>query len=135
MRLTIGASVTYGIVDGIGGHMGDAPEVVHTVLVGDILLATEDVDDGRVDLLELVLRRHRHTTDGLSGILHLEEAAVADHQRRDTWVCAVEECLQTAARHTCHADLLRVDLLIERRLRIGVLLLCPVDALYLLLGG
>ena len=37
--LTVGAAVAYGIVDGDGGYVADAVEVVHAVLVGDILLA------------------------------------------------------------------------------------------------
>ena len=84
-------------------------------------------------LLQFLLRRHGHSAHSLVSVLLVEEAAVADHQCCDTLVGAVEQGLQSAARHTCHADVLRVHLLVEGRLLVRILGDNPVDALYLLL--
>ena len=135
MGLTIGTTMTHGIVDGTGRHVVDTVEVVHTVLVGDILLATQQIHDRGVDLPQLLLRGHGHTTHGLTGVLLVEETAVADHQQFDTGVGAVEERLQATTRHTCHADAVHVDLLEEGRLGVSVLCEGPVDALDLLFGA
>ena len=114
VRLTVGAAVTYRKVGSVCGHVLNAVEVVHAVLVGDVFLAAEDVDDGRVNLLQLVLLRHGHVGHGTAGVLLLEESAVANHQRGDTFVGTVEECLQTAARHAREADFLHIYLIIIR---------------------
>ena len=110
-------------------------EIIHTVFVGDIGLTAKDIDNGRVDLLQFRLRRHGHSTHSTTGILAVEESAVAHHQSLDARVGTVIECLQTAARHTCGSDVLHVDLLVIWRTRISILRNHPVNRFYLLLGG
>ena len=114
MRLTIGATMTNGEIGSAARHMTNLLEVVHTILVGNILLATQDIDDAGVDILQFRLVGHRHTTDSLIAVAVLEETAVADHQRLDTWVGTVVERLQTTARHASHTDILHVNLVIIR---------------------
>ena len=133
MRLAIGTAVAHGVVDGAGRHVADAMEVVHAVLVGNVFLSPQDVDDGRVNLLQFLFRRHGHSAHGLVGILPVEESAVADHERLDAGIGAVEERLQATAGHAGEADVPDVNLLIQGRLRVGILRIGPVDALYLLL--
>ena len=115
--------------------MVDSVEVVHTVAVCNIRLAAKDVDNRGVNLLQFLLRGHRHTANSLSGILLVEESAVADHQRGDTRVGAVVERLQTTTRHTGNGNILRVNLLIVGRVLVRILSEGPVNGLYLLLGG
>ena len=114
MRLPIGATVTHGIIRCTGRHVVNPMEVVHAVLVGDVLLAAKDVDDWRVNLLQLRLLGHRHSTFCLSSVAVLEEAAVANHQRLDARVGTVIKCLQPAARHSCCANVLHIYLIIIR---------------------
>ena len=108
--LPIGAAMTYGVVGHAGRHMVDETEVVHTVLVGNILLATQDIDNRGVDVLELRLLGHGHAAHCLMGVGGLEESAVANHHRRDTFVGTVEERLQTSARHAGSTDVVQVNL-------------------------
>ena len=139
MRLVIGTAMTYGQVHCDGRHMLNTLEVVHTVGIGDIALTTKDVDNRTVDLSQLLLGNAGHTrhTTGIGATLValglLKQSAVADHDRGNALVEAVEECLQTAARHTRDTDVLGVDLLIERTVLIGILLEGPVHRLHLLL--
>ena len=85
-----------------------------------------------MQLLQLGLWRHRHATHSLTGIRLFEESAVAYHDSLDTLVGTIEECLQTATRHSCYADVLHVQFLIVRRVRVGILCKSPVNALNLL---
>ena len=133
MGLTIGTAMPYGEVDGTGRHVVNAVEVIHAVLVGNIFLTTQQIHNGSVNLLQFLLRRHRHTAYSLMGVLLIEETTIADHQSLDALISTVKECLQSTARHTCHADILQVDLLIVGRLRVSILSESPVDALDLLL--
>ena len=76
--------MAYGQVHGDGGHVVDALEVVHTVVVGNVSLAAEDVDDGAMNLLQLRLGHARHAAHARAAALNLvEQAAVADHNRGD----------------------------------------------------
>ena len=133
MRLTIGTTMPYGEVDSEGRHMADAMEIVHTIAIGDVRLTTEQIHNRRVDLIQFLLRGHGHTTNSLIGILLVEKSAVTDHQQADTGIGAVEERLQTSTRHTSHTDILRIDLVIIRRVLVGILGNDPIDGLYLLL--
>ena len=101
--------MTYGEVGGAAGYVVYLVEVVHAVFVGDVCLASQDVDDAGVDFLQLRFVGHRHASHCLSAIAGLEESAIAYHQGLDARVGAVVECLQTAARHACHADVFHVD--------------------------
>ena len=90
--------MTNGQVDGDGWHMTDALEVVHSVVIGNVCLATKDIDDGAVDLLQFGFwhtGHSWHTALTATTILRLlEQSAVADHNRGDTRIEAVEEGLQ-----------------------------------------
>ena len=114
MRLGIGATMTYRQIGCIGWHMSDTTEIIHAVFVGDIRLAAKDIYDRRMDLAELILRRHRHVGNCAACVLLIKQSAVADHQSGDSGVGTVEESLQSSARHTCHAEILYIYLLIER---------------------
>ena len=103
MRLVVRATMSHRQVDGDGRHMVDAFEVVHAVVVGNVGFTAEDVDDGAVDFLQFSLGNAGHswhtpcTSSTVFGLL--EEAAIADHDGCDTLVEAIEESLQSAARH------------------------------------
>ena len=125
--------MAYGIVHGNSRHMTDTVEVVHTVLVSDVFLTTKNIDNWGMNFFQFFLGRHGHTANGPTCILHLEKAAVANHQQRDTRIGTVEQRLQSAARHTCHTEVLHIYLLIIGRLRVCILRINPVDALNLLL--
>ena len=97
MRLTISAAVANREVGSAGRNVFDQVEVVHAIFVGNILLTTQNVDDGRVNILQFRFVRHRHVANGLSAIAVLEESAVTDHQSLDARVGTVVQRLQTAA--------------------------------------
>ena len=56
----------------------DAREIIHTVAVGDVLFAAQQVKHRGVNRLEALLLRHRHTRH--RNLRIHEETAVADHQ-------------------------------------------------------
>ena len=55
MRLGVCAAMADGVVDSHCRNMVDALEVIHTVAVSDVAFTAEDIDDGGVDLVELIL--------------------------------------------------------------------------------
>ena len=114
MRLTIGATMTYREIGSAARHMSNLLEVVHTILIGNILLATQDIDNAGVDILQLRLVGHRHTTNSLIAVAVLEETTITNHKRLDARVGTVVERLQTTARHASHTDILHVNLVIIR---------------------
>ena len=114
MRLGIGATMTYRQIGSIGRDMSDTAEIIHTVFVGDVRLATKDIYDRCMDLAKLIFRRHRHVGHGAACVLLIEQSAVTYHQSGDSGVGTVEECLQSSARHTSNTEILYIYLLIER---------------------
>ena len=135
MRLPIGTPMAYGEIGSKGGYVLDAMEIVHPILVSDVFLASEDIDDGAMQIVELLLLGHGHTAYSLVGILLFEESAVANHDGFDARVGTVEEGLQSATRHTGHADVADIEFLVIGRLRIGILSNGPVEAFNLLLSA
>jgi len=95
MRLTIGASMTDRIVDSYDWHVVDTMEIVHAIGIGNVTLATEQIEHRCVNAKQLILARHRHIGHGNRWID--EEPAVAYHQQCDARISAVVERLQTTA--------------------------------------
>ena len=125
VRLAVGAAVTDIEIRREDGHMVDAPDVVHAVLVGDVLLAPEQVERRRAQLGEMLLRQFRHSAPAGTGVR--QNAAVADHRGRNPRIRRDLEGLQSSAGHSRHGDLVRVELAIVLARLVGVLRDGPVD--------
>ena len=87
-----------------------------------------------MQFLQLLLRRHRHATNSLIGILLVKESTIAYHNTGDTRIGTIVQRLQSATRHTSYADMFCINLLIIGRLGVIVLINNPVDALNLLVS-
>ena len=131
--LAVGAAVAHRVVRGEGRNLHEAVEVVHAVLIGDVLGTAQDVDDRNSDLLEALLVGHRHVRNGRARVD--EQAAVADHDRGQARVRSVVQRLQAAAGHAGRSDVLHVDPAVVRAVLVGILRDGPVDGLDLLGGG
>ena len=106
--LAVGAAMSDGIVHRYGHYVVDPVEVVHAVLIGDVLGTAEQVEHGGVDVVQALLDRHRHAGYG-SGRVD-EEPAVADHNGPEPRIGGVVEGLESSARHSCRGDVPEVKL-------------------------